>query len=139
MSYQGGNTSPRQKLGLMANMIRDGRLAWRLLNDPRVATVAKVMIPVLAVIYVLSPVDLIPDVIPVAGQLDDLAVLAIALRLFIGLAPPAVVAEHRARMAGEAPQQGGPAQSAAGRGQRGASAANAREDDVVDADYHVIR
>lgn len=138
MSYQGGKTSPGQKLGLIANMIRDGQLAWRLLNDPRVAAVAKVMIPVLAVLYVLSPVDLIPDVIPVLGQMDDLAVLAIALRLFISMAPPAVVAEHRAQMSGQAPQAG-PAQNTAGRTQRPANGATVEEGDVVDADYHVIR
>ncbi len=111
------NTSrPQPAAPNFADLVRSGRLAWRLLLDPRVATLAKIGIPVLAGLYVLSPVDLIPDVIPVVGQLDDLAVVALAIRLFIALAPPAVVAEHRANLAGAAPA----------------------DQDAVDADYRVI-
>ena len=43
------------------------------------------------------PVDLIPDVIPIFGQADDLTVLLLVLDLFIQNAPPEVRAEHTAR------------------------------------------
>ena len=68
-------------------------LAWRLLQDRQVAPLLKA-IPLLALLYVLVPVDLIPDVIPIGGQLDDLAVVLIALRMFIRLVPPDIVARY---------------------------------------------
>lgn len=69
-------------------------LAWRLLQDRQVAPLLKV-IPILALIYVLVPVDLVPDLIPLGGQLDDVALILIALRVFIKLAPPNVVARYQ--------------------------------------------
>ena len=80
-------------------------------------------IPILVGAYILSPVDLAPDFIPVLGQLDDLALVALATRLFIQMAPAPVVAEHQAILTGQ--PAGGPAADA--------------DKDVVDADYRVIR
>lgn len=68
------------------------RVAVRLLRDPRVPGIVK-LIPLLAVLYVLSPIDLLPDTIPVLTQLDDVAVLLLALRMFVDLAPADVRAE----------------------------------------------
>jgi uncharacterized membrane protein YkvA (DUF1232 family) len=65
-----------------------GRHVLRLLMDPRVPRWQKA-IPVLAFAYVLSPVDLVPDVVPGLAQIDDLAVLVIALRVFLSLASKA--------------------------------------------------
>jgi uncharacterized membrane protein YkvA (DUF1232 family) len=48
-------------------------------------------------LYVVSPVDLIPGIIPVAGQLDDLVVLLLALRTAIRTCPPGVAEEHLKR------------------------------------------
>ena len=56
---------------------------------------------ILLLAYLASPIDLIPDVIPVLGMLDDLAVAALALWLAYRLTPPHVMEECRAR-AGEA-------------------------------------
>ncbi len=85
-------------LGLWHRLV----LSWRLLRDPRVATWIKGVVPVLAALYVLSPVDLIPDWFLGAGQFDDAGVLVIALvvatRLLPRLAPRHVVAEHLATM-----------------------------------------
>ena len=97
-SQQPGGTTPQQRAGVLAAIVRDVRLAWRLMGDPRVALAAKVALPALAVLYIVSPVDLIPDIVPVLGQMDDLAVLALAVRLFILFAPPQVVREHRESM-----------------------------------------
>jgi uncharacterized membrane protein YkvA (DUF1232 family) len=69
------------------------KLAWRLFRDERVPVWTK-LIPPAALLYVLSPVDLIPDLIAGLGQLDDIAVLLIGLKLFIELAPGDVVREH---------------------------------------------
>jgi uncharacterized membrane protein YkvA (DUF1232 family) len=69
------------------------RLYWRLLWDGRVPVWLKLML-LGAVAYVVFPFDLIPDVIPVLGELDDLVVLIVAARWFLEWCPPAVVAEH---------------------------------------------
>ena len=52
---------------------------------------------ILLLAYLASPIDLIPDVIPVLGMLDDLAVAAVALWLAYRLTPPHVMEECRAR------------------------------------------
>ena len=54
-------------------------LAGLLLRDPRVAWRHKLMLALLAA-YLASPIDLVPDVIPVAGQLDDAILVWLALR-----------------------------------------------------------
>lgn len=74
------------------------RVAWRLFLDRRVAPAVK-FIPLLALVYLLSPVDFLPDLVPAAGQLDDVAIILLALRLFVHLAPPDVVARYQAEVA----------------------------------------
>ena len=49
--------------------------------------------------YALSPIDLIPDFIPVIGYLDDIVIVPLGLALAIRLVPPAILAEHRAEAA----------------------------------------
>lgn len=73
------------------------RLGWRLLRDPRIPAWPKWLVPVGALIYTLSPVDAIPDFIPLLGQLDDVSVIAVTLALIAMLvrwSPPEIVAEH---------------------------------------------
>jgi uncharacterized membrane protein YkvA (DUF1232 family) len=77
----------------MKDVARQGRLAWRLFWDQRVPLWTK-LIPPVALGYVLFPLDIIPDVVPGLGQLDDVAVLLIGVKLFIELSPPDVVHEH---------------------------------------------
>ncbi len=72
---------------------RQVRLAWRLFWDQRVPFWTK-LIPPIALGYVLVPIDLIPDVALGLGQLDDLAVVLLGLKLFIELSPPDVVRDH---------------------------------------------
>jgi uncharacterized membrane protein YkvA (DUF1232 family) len=64
-----------------------------LIGDPRVPRGAKVWLWV-AVVWIASPVDLIPEFVPVAGPLDDAIVAALALRHLVRRTDPAVVAEH---------------------------------------------
>ena len=65
----------------------------RLLADPRVPRSRKVLCAGL-VAYLAMPIDLVPDVIPVAGQLDDAILVALVLRSVVRAAGPGVVAEH---------------------------------------------
>jgi len=67
-------------------------------RDRRTPLVAKVAAAGVAA-YALSPIDLIPDFIPVLGQLDDLGVLIFGLDFFIRNAPKEVVEEHMGRIA----------------------------------------
>jgi len=82
---------------LLKALIFDIRLAWRLLREPRVPLLSKAAIPV-AALYFVSPIDLLPDIIPVLGEMDDLVVAYGALRMFINLCPPAAEAFHRAAL-----------------------------------------
>ena len=68
-------------------------LCRRLLADPRVPRASKLALAAL-VAYLLSPIDLVPDFIPVAGQLDDAILLGLVLRAIVRRAGPDVVAEH---------------------------------------------
>jgi uncharacterized membrane protein YkvA (DUF1232 family) len=76
------------------------RLTLALMRDPRVPIWAKV-IPILGIVYVLSPLDFIPDVMIGLGQLDDLAIVLGGMRLFAAVVPADVVEEHRAIIAGK--------------------------------------
>lgn len=69
------------------------RLSAGLARDSRVPGKAKATLA-LGGIYVVSPVDLIPGLIPVAGQLDDLYVVLTGLQQAVRLTPAAVVEEH---------------------------------------------
>ena len=73
------------------------RLAWRLLRDGRV-TVLKFALPALLALYVLSPIDPVPDFLVGIGQVDDVGVvIAVALlmaRILPKIAPESVVTEH---------------------------------------------
>ena len=72
------------------------RIVWGIVRDPRTPIGLKGML-VAALAYVLLPVDIIPDAIPIIGQADDLTVLLLVLDLFIANAPDEVRAEHTSR------------------------------------------
>ncbi len=72
-------------------------LFWRLLREPRVPLRAKFILPAVA-LYLVMPLDPIPDFIPVLGQLDDLLVVVLGLWLFLRLSPRAVFREHIERL-----------------------------------------
>jgi uncharacterized membrane protein YkvA (DUF1232 family) len=65
-------------------------------KDPRVPWYAKFS-ALWVVAYALSPIDLIPDFIPVLGYLDDLILVPIGIALTIKMIPPDVMAECRAK------------------------------------------
>jgi uncharacterized membrane protein YkvA (DUF1232 family) len=72
-------------------------------RDPRTPWPAR-LLAVAVVAYALSPIDLIPDAIPILGLLDDLVLVPIGLWLAIRLIPAAVLEEHRRAAAGPLPR-----------------------------------
>jgi uncharacterized membrane protein YkvA (DUF1232 family) len=68
-------------------------LFQRLLTDPRVDWWRKALL-VVAIAYLASPIDLVPDFIPVAGQLDDAIVVVLALRLLLHGSGERLLIEH---------------------------------------------
>jgi len=82
---------------LLSEVIREARLAWSLLTDGRISPWVK-MIPLAALLYILSPIDLLPDPILGLGELDDLAALILGVKLFMEICPREIVREHLERM-----------------------------------------
>ena len=74
---------------------RDVHALYLAARDPRVPWYAKLLAGAVAA-YALSPIDLIPDFIPVLGYLDDLVIVPLGILAVVALIPPAVMAEHRA-------------------------------------------
>lgn len=66
---------------------------WGLMRDPRVPRFVR-LLPIPLLIYLALPIDLIPDFIPVAGQLDDILVVAGAFWIIRRFTPPEVLSEH---------------------------------------------
>jgi uncharacterized membrane protein YkvA (DUF1232 family) len=73
------------------------RLVWALIRDGRVPAGQKLILAGIGA-YLFFPIDLIPDFVPVLGQLDDLAVVLLGLDFFIRSAPPDIVDEHLAKI-----------------------------------------
>jgi uncharacterized membrane protein YkvA (DUF1232 family) len=65
----------------------------RLVGDDRIPRRRKITVALLAA-YLISPIDLVPDFIPVAGQLDDAILVAIVLRWVVRSAGPELIHEH---------------------------------------------
>src|SRR5947208_11591420 len=77
---------------------RDVVAVWIAARDPRVPWYAKALALAVAA-YALSPIDLIPDFIPVLGYLDDLIIVPLGILLVIKLVPAELMAEFRAEAA----------------------------------------
>ena len=83
----------RTVMGYILELPRFVRLLWGLIADKRVSTTDKLLVAG-AIAYIVMPVDLIPDVIPFLGEVDDVYLLVLALRRLIRNAGPAVLLSH---------------------------------------------
>ena len=80
--------------GVVRDFILRVKLILRLVGDKRVNPWLK-LIPIAGLLYLVSPIDLIPDIaLPIIGELDDAAVLWITNYFFVELCPPEIVREH---------------------------------------------
>src|SRR5690349_24291209 len=85
-----------ERLKVWASAVRrDVHALYLAARDPRVPWYAKALAGAVAA-YALSPIDLIPDFIPVIGYLDDLIIVPLGILLAVKLVPPELMSEFRA-------------------------------------------
>jgi uncharacterized membrane protein YkvA (DUF1232 family) len=77
---------------------RDVHAAYLVARDPRTPWYVKALALCVAG-YALSPIDLVPDVIPILGYVDDLLIVPLGILLVVKLTPPEILAECRAAAA----------------------------------------
>ena len=75
-------------------LISSIRLIWKLLTDSRVPFWIRIALP-LALIYVISPIDILPDFIPVMGRVDDIIAIIAGIMILLKLAPKKVVNQYK--------------------------------------------
>ncbi len=93
-----GLKDPTNFLRIILNLPKFIKLYYRLFKDSRVPVQLKFIL-VIALVYVVSPIDIIPDwVIPMFGYADDLIILFAGLRYFLKKCPPEIVQEHVERI-----------------------------------------
>ena len=73
------------------------RLFRAMVTDRRVPKVVRVL-PLLLALYLATPIDLVPDFIPVLGYMDDVAIVVLTLALMVKLTPREIIEEHVARL-----------------------------------------
>jgi uncharacterized membrane protein YkvA (DUF1232 family) len=101
VSNSSSGSDLQETAGFLGGLVRQARLGWRLMKDGRVPGWVK-LIPFAALLYFLSPIDLIPDwAIPGLGEVDDIVVILLALKMFVDLSPDGVVREHLQGLAGK--------------------------------------
>jgi uncharacterized membrane protein YkvA (DUF1232 family) len=89
-----------KRLTLLWTVLRgDARQLWFALRHPLAPTWLKLGAG-LIVLYVLSPIDLIPDVIPVFGVMDDLVLVPLAIRFLLKRLPPEIAQAAATRRSG---------------------------------------
>lgn len=107
---------------LLLNLTGVPRLVTRLMLDRRVPLRLKLILPA-ALVYLISPFDVVRDIVPVLGRVDDVLVLLISLALFLGMAPKEVVMEH---MRNPRSGKGGPGRT------------SKSDETVIEGEYHVV-
>lgn len=94
MAKKTRNILSTQNSGFFQDLVMRIKLVLRLMSDRRVNFFLK-LLPIASLVYLVSPVDLVPGLaLPIIGALDDAAVLWIGLSLFMSLCPDDVVQEH---------------------------------------------
>jgi uncharacterized membrane protein YkvA (DUF1232 family) len=88
-----GSPNLNQRVNTLTGLVHGARLVWRLLQDPRVPGWIK-LVPLFTLIYLISPIDLVPDVLVGPGQLDDLSILLLGLWVFLRLVPQDVLRQN---------------------------------------------
>ena len=94
----GGIVNILFRVGALRALFGTGRLSWRMVRDPRVPLLPKVLLA-LGIIVIVSPINWIPNFIPILGQMEDLALFVLVLNLFVKCVPSELRREHEAAIA----------------------------------------
>ena len=89
---------PLQLSRLVGYLPQFVRVFWRLMKDPRVPLLAK-LVPVLTLLLMLSPPAIELDLVPILGEIGWLVVGVLAFKILVWLTPPEIVREHVSRIA----------------------------------------
>ena len=89
---------PLQLSRLVGYLPQFVRVFWRLMKDSRVPLLAK-LVPVLALLLMMSPPAMELDLVPILGEIGWLVVGVLAFKILVWLSPPEVVREHVSRIA----------------------------------------
>jgi len=89
---------PLQLSRLVGYLPQFVRVFWRLMKDPRVPLLAK-LVPVLALLLMVSPPAIELDLVPILGEIGWLVVGGVAFKILVWLSPPEIVREHVSRIA----------------------------------------
>jgi len=87
-------TSWLTRPGLLRTLLSHLRLAVRLVREPGVPLLTKAVL-LLTALYLIWPLDFVPDILPIVGQLDDLTLILVGLETFLRWCPAAASAFHR--------------------------------------------
>ena len=91
----------RTRAGRLIDRLKsEVKVYQRALNHPRTPKAAKWLLGI-ALVYLISPIDIIPDFIPFAGQLDDLVIIPVLVWFALRLIPSDVMAECRQYVAAQ--------------------------------------
>jgi uncharacterized membrane protein YkvA (DUF1232 family) len=82
---------------VVRNLRREIRVCALVLRDPRTPWLARILLGA-ALAYAVSPIDLIPDFLPVVGHLDDAVIVPLLIVLGLALVPKGVVLDHKERV-----------------------------------------
>ncbi len=85
----------KQRQSLIGRLKVDAHAAWLAARDSRCPWYARVL-GLMVAAYALSPIDLIPDFIPILGLVDDALIVPAGIWLFVKMLPPGLFDEHRA-------------------------------------------
>src|SRR5947208_8856638 len=92
----GNHSTMSQRARHWARLVkRDVHAIYRAARDPRVPWYTKALAICVAG-YALSPIDLIPDFVPILGYMDDIIIVPLGILIVVKLIPPEIMAEHRA-------------------------------------------
>ena len=89
-----------RRIGGWRGIAAEALLAWRLLLDKRVPFRTKLILPA-AVLFIISPINLPFQFIPIVGEVDDLGIILLALTLFLKACPDELKEEHAQRLEAE--------------------------------------
>jgi uncharacterized membrane protein YkvA (DUF1232 family) len=92
----------RRRNPSLATRIRiEAHAVWLAARDPRTPIAAR-LLGLFVAAYAFSPIDLIPDFIPILGLVDDIILIPLGVWLFLRMLPPGLIDEHRATAAAAA-------------------------------------